>query len=160
MRRPFLFPLPPPADRQLLAPRRHATNRTPSAIFLASCPRYLQSHLPPQLLSRLRLPPQIPNPPRPRSPPPPPPPPPPTRPPRHSPSTSTRRAAPPHSTPAGQPPPPPPPVLPPPPPPTPRPDAPGPAPARPCAQTPPLARMLYAARIICSILLGSSKKFL
>src|SRR5229473_2207614 len=55
MRRPFLFPLLPPADRQLLAPRRHATKPTPSAIFLASCPRHLLSQRRLQFLSRLRL---------------------------------------------------------------------------------------------------------
>src|SRR6266849_2625369 len=54
MRRPFLFPLLPPADRQLLAPRRHATKPTPSAIFLASCPRHLQLQRPLQFLSRVR----------------------------------------------------------------------------------------------------------
>src|SRR6266478_4253094 len=54
MRRPFLFPLLPPADRQLLAPRRHATKPTPSAIFLASCPRHLLSQRRLRFLSRLR----------------------------------------------------------------------------------------------------------
>src|SRR5229473_1772758 len=53
MRRPFLFPLLPPADRQLLGPRRHATKPTPSAIFLASCPRHLLSHRRPRFQSRL-----------------------------------------------------------------------------------------------------------
>src|SRR5216683_2968663 len=53
MRRPFLFPLLPPADRQLLGPRRCATMPTPSAIFLASCPRHPQSQLRLQFLSRL-----------------------------------------------------------------------------------------------------------
>src|SRR6266849_4327010 len=55
MRRPFLFPLLPPADRQLLGPRRCATMLTPSAIFLASCPRHPQSQRRLQFLSRLRL---------------------------------------------------------------------------------------------------------
>src|SRR5216684_250524 len=54
MRRPFLFPLLPPADRQLLGPRRHATKPTPSAIFLASCPRHLLSQRRLRFLSRLR----------------------------------------------------------------------------------------------------------
>src|SRR6266852_1765228 len=54
MRRPFLFPLLPPADRQLLGPRRCATMLTPSAIFLASCPRHPQSQRRPRFLSRLR----------------------------------------------------------------------------------------------------------
>src|SRR6266851_223386 len=53
MRRPFLFPLLPPADRQLLGPRRHATKPTPSAIFLASCPRHLLSQRRLRFLSRL-----------------------------------------------------------------------------------------------------------
>src|SRR6266446_3726917 len=55
MRRPFLFPLLPPADRQLLGPRRCATMPTPSAIFLASSPRYPQLQRRLQFLSRLRL---------------------------------------------------------------------------------------------------------
>src|SRR5713101_5051700 len=54
MRRPFLFPPLPPADRQLLAPRRCATMLTPSAIFLASSPRRPQSQRRLQFLSRLR----------------------------------------------------------------------------------------------------------
>src|SRR6266851_6974661 len=55
MRRPFLFPPLPPADRQLLGPRRCATMLTPSAIFLASSPRYPQLQRRLQFLSRLRL---------------------------------------------------------------------------------------------------------
>src|SRR5713101_142240 len=54
MRRPFLFPPLPPADRQLLAPRRCATMLTPSAIFLASSPRRPQSQRRLQFRSRLR----------------------------------------------------------------------------------------------------------
>src|SRR5216684_4388554 len=53
MRRPFLFPPLPPADRQLLAPRRCATMLTPSAIFLASSPRRPQSQRRLQFRSRL-----------------------------------------------------------------------------------------------------------
>src|SRR6266851_2464599 len=64
MRRPFLFPPLPPADRQLLAPRLHATKPTPSAIFLASCPRHLLSQRRLQFLSRLRRHLQIPRRPR------------------------------------------------------------------------------------------------
>src|SRR5260370_32133107 len=54
MRRPFLSPLLPPADRQLLEPCRCATMLTPSAIFLASCPRHLLSQRLPRFQSRLR----------------------------------------------------------------------------------------------------------
>src|SRR6266478_3656271 len=55
MRRPFLFPPLPPADRQLLGPRRCATMLTPSAIFLASSPRHPQLQRRLQFLSRLHL---------------------------------------------------------------------------------------------------------
>src|SRR5260370_434078 len=85
MRRPFLFPLLPPADRQLLGPRRCATMLTPSAIFLASCPRHLQSQRRLQFLSRLRPCRQIHHRPAPPLPPPPHPPPPPPPADRHAP---------------------------------------------------------------------------
>src|SRR5229473_794148 len=203
MRRPFLFPLLRPADRQLLGPRRCATMPTPSAIFLASCPRHPQSQLRLQFLSRLRrylqihrrprfqsrlhrhlhrphhlihlphlghrcLSPfhyrrrfQILHPPNARHPPHPPPPPllPPPNPPVPPPD-SHKLEPPPPPLPGAPEPPLPPPDPPPLPSPNPGPAAPGPCPGPPIPPPPPLARMLSAARIICSILLGSSKKSL
>src|SRR5256886_15951162 len=92
----------------------------------------------------------------------PPTPPPPVPPDSHKlePPAAPLAGAPPPPLPVPPPPVPPPPDPPPPPKPNPGPGMPGPCPGPPIPPPPPLARILSAARIICSILFGSSKKSL